>query len=273
VKSWRQLKSLLELSVRIFILASVLALSSCKADAAKQQAAEPFPDRHEETNKAATVKLLLPEKEEILTGKALLDELKKGGYILYFRHFHTDHTKWHEDPIKPKHAEMTVNDFLATCEQQRPLTEFGRRRAKEIGAFIKKHGIPIGKVLSSPYCRVVESATLLAGRGPDDTPYELVHRGGQLTYEIMAKNVRPHLGKIPAAGTNTILMAHRPQMDDIRFIEEGECFVLKPLGDGKFNLVGTIYDSDWYEAEFDIDYLGLRGRQPGGDNPPRGVTK
>jgi hypothetical protein len=62
-------------------------------------------------------------------------------------------------------------------------------------------------------------------------------------------------------------------MDDTRFIEEGECFVLEPLGEGKFNLVGTIYDSDWYEAAFNPDYLGLRGMQPAGDVVPRGVTK
>jgi phosphohistidine phosphatase SixA len=209
----------------------------------------------------------------MVTGKELLERLRRGGYVLYFRHFHTDHTKWHEDPIKPRHAEMTVADFRATCDQQRPLTGYGRRRAKDVGEFIRALGIPIGKVLASPYCRVFESAELLAGRKPDDTPYELVHRGGGLTYETMAANVRPRLGEVPAPGTNTLIVAHRPQMDDIRFIEEGECFVLEPLGDGKFNLVATIYDSDWYEARFNVDYLGLRGTQPGGDAPPRGVTK
>ena len=237
----------------------MIALSACRAQPQQQQGNGERP------------KLLLPEKEEFLTGKPLLDELRKGGYILYFRHFHTDHTKWHEDPIKPKHGEMTVKDFLASCDQQRALTDFGRRRAKDVGGFLRKLAIPIGAVYSSPYCRAVETATLLAGRKPDDTPYELLHPGGTLTYEMMAKNVRPYLGNIPKSGTNTILVAHRPQMDDIRFIEEGECFVLKPLGNGKFNMVGSIYDSDWYEAEFNVDYLGLRGRQPGGDTPPRGV--
>jgi phosphohistidine phosphatase SixA len=218
-------------------------------------------------------KLLLPEARVSLTGEGLLEKLRQGGYILYFRHFHTDHTKWHEDPIKPHHAEMTVAEFRSTCDQQRPLTDFGRRRAKDVGDLMRGLKIPIGKVLASPYCRVVETAALLAGRAPDSTPYGLVHRGGKLTYEMMAANVRPFLGEKPAPGTNTLIVGHRPQMDDIRFIEEGECFVLEPLGDGMFNLVGTIYDSDWFEAQRNIDYLGLRGTQPGGDEPPRGVTK
>jgi phosphohistidine phosphatase SixA len=218
-------------------------------------------------------KLLLPEAKAVVAGNDLLEKLRQGGYILYFRHFHTDHTKWHEDPIKPHHAEMTMTEFRSTCDQQRPLTDFGRRRAKDVGELMRGLKIPIGKVLSSPYCRVVESATLLAGRAPDSTPYGLVHRGGKLTYETMAANVRPFLGDKPSPGTNTLIVAHRPQMDDIRFIEEGECFVLEPLGDGKFDLVATIYDSDWYEAQYNVAYLGLRGTQPGGDEPPRGVTK
>ena len=218
-------------------------------------------------------KLIVPEKQKALTGSALLDELKRGGYVLYFRHFHTDHTKWNEDPIKPKHGEMTVKDFLASCDQQRPLTDFGRRRARDIGALMREANVPIGRVLSSPYCRVLESATLLAGRPPDDTLYALVNPGGSRTYEIMAKDVRPLLAEMPKAGTNTIIVGHRPAMDDIRFIEEGECYVFKPLGNGTFSLAATIYDSDWYEAKFDVAYLGLRGRQPGGDEPPRGVTK
>ncbi len=240
---------------RACMLAVVLFVAGCQDDPAPR------------------TRLLLAENRLPWTGGPLLDSLKRGGYILYFRHFHTDHSRWHEDPIKPKHGEMTVKDFLATCDQQRPLTPFGRRRAKEIGDFIRRLGIPIGQVLSSPYCRAVESATLLGGRAPDSTLYDLLHPGGTLTYEMMARNVRPHLAQIPPAGTNTIMVAHRPQMDDVRFIEEGECFVLQPLGNGKFNVVATIYDSDWYEAQFSVDYLGLRARQPGGDMVPRGVTK
>jgi phosphohistidine phosphatase SixA len=224
-------------------------------------------------SRPADPKLLLPERTAWLTGDTLLHELQQGGYVLYFRHFHTDHTRWHEDPIKPRHAEMTVRDFVASCDQQRPLTDFGRHRARHVGLILRAHGVPIGTVRSSPYCRALESATLLAGRAPDDTTYALVHRGGGLTYQEMAANVRPLLGEIPPPGTNTMLVGHRPQMDDTRLIEEGECFVLRPLGEGRFELVSTIYDTDWFESRVDKVYLGLRGRQPGGDEVPGGVTK
>ncbi len=218
-------------------------------------------------------KLLAAQETRLRSGPVLRDELQRGGYIIYFRHFHTDHTKWHEDPIKAKHGEMSVREFRESCDQQRPLTPFGRRRAADVGRLMKKQGVPIGQVLASPYCRAVESATLLAGREPDQTPYELVHRGGTLTYEMMAANIRSYLGTPPAPGTNTLLVAHRPQMDDMAFIEEGQAFVLEPLGNGQFNLVAKIYDSDWFEADLDIDYLGLRGVQPAADELPRGVSR
>jgi phosphohistidine phosphatase SixA len=213
-------------------------------------------------------KLVVPLAQDFITGEALLRALRGGGYVIFFRHFQTDHTKWHEDPIKPLHGKMTVADFKSTGDQQRHLTDYGRKRARDVGAMMRQLQIPIGKVQSSPYIRVMDSARLLAGREPDETPYELVYRGGDLTNEIMCRNLLPYLGTKPAPGTNTLVVAHRTQMDDIRFITEGEAFVFEPLGDGKFNLIATIYDSDWFEAQYDVAYLGLRGRQPGGDTPP-----
>ena len=249
----------MECFLRFQTIVAICVLCGCASEKAVPPAEKP--------------KLLSAHDRILLSGAILRDELRTGGYILYFRHFHTDHTKWHEDPIKPKHGEMSVEAFRQSCDQQRPLTSYGRRRAVDVGTLMKKHRIPLGKVLSSPYCRAVESATLLAGREPDETPYQLVHPGGTLTYEMVASNIRPYLSATPDVGTNTLLVSHRPQMDDVGFIEEGQAFVLKPLSDGQFNLVGIIYDSDWYEAEYNIVYLGLRGMQPAGDRLPRGVSR
>jgi hypothetical protein len=67
-------------------------------------------------------------------------------------------------------------------------------------------------------------------------------------------------------------MAHRPQMDSIKFIEEGEAFVFRPRGDETFDLVGTIYDSEWMEALIDPAYLGAHAVQLGGDAPARSAN-
>jgi phosphohistidine phosphatase SixA len=214
-----------------------------------------------------------PDKIDILTGNSLLSALKRGGYVLYFRHFQSDHSVWDEDPIKPKQAEMTVQQIRGSCDQQRPLSEYGRKRARDVGKAIRNLGVPIGSVFSSPYCRVIESALLVAGRPPNATLYDLMHRGGNYTAEMMNRNIRPYLAQIPAKGTNTLLVAHRPQMDSIKFIEEGECFVFRPTGGESFDLVGTIYDSEWMEALVDPAYLGARAAQPGEDAPARAANQ
>jgi phosphohistidine phosphatase SixA len=210
-----------------------------------------------------------PRKVDLFSGDDLLSALKKGGHVLYFRHFQSDHSVWHEDPIKPRQGEMTVQQIRGTCDEQRPLSEYGRKRARDVGNAMRKLAVPIGSVFSSPYCRVIESARLVAGRPPDATLYDLMHRGGNYTAEMMNRNIRPYLGQTPARGTNTLLMAHRPQMDSIKFIEEGEAFVFRPRGDETFDLVGAIYDSEWLEALVDPAYLGARAVQPGDDAPAR----
>jgi CheY-like chemotaxis protein len=88
----------------------------------------------------------LPEGE-------LIDALRRGGYVIYFRHAATN----------PDQAD-TSDPKLGRCETQRNLSADGRRMAREIGAAFQTLRIPVGKVVSSPYCRTVETATLAFGR-------------------------------------------------------------------------------------------------------------
>jgi phosphohistidine phosphatase SixA len=89
---------------------------------------------------------------EPLSTPELISALQSGGHIIYMRHGETDITQ------KDDHLE-TFKD----CENQRNLTDEGREKLKSIGSTIQKLEIPIGKVLSSPYCRTKESAELTFG--------------------------------------------------------------------------------------------------------------
>src|SRR3954447_6582381 len=88
-----------------------------------------------------------------LTNAALLDALRTGGFVLYFRHTSTD---------------FGQNDDRMTgyedCSLQRNLTEQGRDEARAIGRAIKALRIPVGEVLSSPFCRTMETGRLIFGR-------------------------------------------------------------------------------------------------------------
>lgn len=48
------------------------------------------------------------------------------------------------------------------CASQRNLDEFGRAQARAIGEAFRRHGVQVDKVLSSPLCRCLETARLMA---------------------------------------------------------------------------------------------------------------
>jgi phosphohistidine phosphatase SixA len=48
------------------------------------------------------------------------------------------------------------------CATQRNLDERGRAQARSVGEAFREHGVPVDKVLSSPWCRCLETARLMA---------------------------------------------------------------------------------------------------------------
>jgi broad specificity phosphatase PhoE len=78
--------------------------------------------------------------------------LKAGGQVILIRHAIT--TRGVGDPPGFR---------LDDCSTQRNLTDAGRRHAQRIGEEFRERGIPVGRVLSSPWCRCVETAKLAFG--------------------------------------------------------------------------------------------------------------
>src|SRR5438094_9696492 len=82
----------------------------------------------------------------------LVRQLREGGYVLFMRHTSTDFSQ--------NDSRMTSYE---DCANQRNLTDKGRAEARDIGAHVKRLGIPIGEVLASPFCRTMETARLAFG--------------------------------------------------------------------------------------------------------------
>ena len=78
--------------------------------------------------------------------------LKGGGYVIIMRHGATHQDQADTDPFN-----------LANVDKQRQLNDAGRATAREIGAALKKLGIPVGEVVSSQYFRAIETARLVFG--------------------------------------------------------------------------------------------------------------
>ncbi len=59
------------------------------------------------------------------------------------------------------------------CQTQRNLDERGREQARALGEVFRQHGVRVDRVLSSPWCRCLETARLLAV-GPVETSWALI---------------------------------------------------------------------------------------------------
>ena len=172
---------------------------------------------------------------ESLTGAALLQALRGGGLILYFRHTSTDFGQ-NDDAMSG----------YEDCARQRNLTDRGRDEARRIGGAIKRLDIPIGDVLASPFCRTRETAQLIFGRA---TVAPAV-RGGPARPDSDDRyaELRKLLSTPPSRGMNLAIASHGNPfhaVTDTQYLAEGEAAVIRPLGAQGFRIVARIPKDGW----------------------------
>lgn len=86
----------------------------------------------------------------VLADEAGLAALKAGGHVAMIRHGLT--TPGAGDPLGFK---------LEDCANQRNLIEEGREESRRLGRLLRERGIQIDRLLSSEWCRCVETAELI----------------------------------------------------------------------------------------------------------------
>ena len=179
--------------------------------------------------------------------KELISALKQGGYVLVFRHGATDESQKDIYPFK-------FDDMSA----QRQLSDKGRDMAREMGAAIKKLGIPVGEVYTSRLNRAVETGKLLAGKDVNAVDALTDSSAGSTTGMANPTGgnakagaaVRRLVDAAPKSGTDTFLVTHKPNIVDAfgkaaSDVEEGEALVYKASASGSAILVGRIKASEW----------------------------
>jgi phosphohistidine phosphatase SixA len=167
----------------------------------------------------------------------LIDELRAGGYVLAWRHPRTH----------PDQADTNPFD-LSDCSRQRQLDDQGREFARATGAALRARNVSIGRIISSPFCRAQEAARL-TGLGNVEVSNDIAEGGLVVSpneNNRRAAAMRTLFATAPAAGTNTLIVSHRPNiMDalgrDFFDLAEGEIVVLRPTADAPgFRVVGRI---------------------------------
>ena len=195
-----------------------------------------------------------PSSFRLLSGKKLMTKLKEGGNIIFFRHFSTDYRKIYHDKTRIRHETITAEELLKSCNKQRHLSPYGRMEAQSVAYGIKTLNIPIGEILTSPYCRNIES-TRLAFSKDYTVQRDLIYRAVGFTKTLMNQYMFKEISK-PFV-KNKVIVSHRTQMDDVAHINEGEAFVLDVLSKGRFNLIGIVQPEEWVLAIFNPEALGL----------------
>src|SRR5947207_11357964 len=175
------------------------------------------------------------EPRGALSPAALVAELRKGGYVLYFRHAGT---------------EMSQNDSKSLgptdCANQRNLSPKGREDARAIGRALHELGMPVGKVLASPMCRTVETANLIFGQSEPSTA---VRGNGEFPSSDPRRfeQLRTIFVSAVPIGTNVGIASHGNPFHGVAgppYPEEGEVAVIKGTGTD-FDVVDRVRPGAW----------------------------
>lgn len=169
-----------------------------------------------------------------------IELLKGGGYVLIMRHGATHQDQADTDPLN-----------LANVDKQRQLNDAGRAKAREIGAAIKKLGIPIGQVISSQFFRAIETGRLMGFGEPQATAD--VSEGGLVVTPIENNRRTAAMRKLAGTelpGANLLVVSHKPNIldafgKDWFDVKEGEISIFKPDGNGGFRLIARVQADDW----------------------------
>lgn len=191
---------------------------------------------------AAPVALISAKAAAEKSPSELVNALREGGHVVFIRHASTE--KDYADQV-----DATMGD----CSTQRVLSEAGWAEARTIGSAFVRLAIPVDKVVSSEYCRSWQTADLAFGRydKTSDLNFEPAEEYTEAQTKTMRDRMVPHLSLVPGGGANTILVGHDDPFEAATGIYPepmGIAFILRPEGDGGFEVLGSIAPDAWPQS-------------------------
>ncbi len=139
-----------------------------------------------------------------------VENLKEGGYILYFRHAHRE--KWTDVEAFDFYEFATgIEDATRTSFKKAVcLSEQGIEEAKIIGEIFRLAKIPVGFVVSSPSCRAKQTAVYAFGK--HDAVDKVIRFAALLGEKPLKGTPEQLLALLKTVkiepGTNTIISGH-----------------------------------------------------------------
>jgi phosphohistidine phosphatase SixA len=166
--------------------------------------------------------------------------LRGGGHVIVFRHGATFADQADTDPFNP--------DNIA---KQRQLNAKGEEAAKALGEAFRQIGVPVSKAITSQFNRAYQTAKL-AGFADVEKSADVTEGGLVVTpneNNRRAAAFRKLASTVPPAGTNVVIVSHKPNVIDAFGkdwfeIREGEATVFKPDGTA-FKVVARVQMDEW----------------------------
>ncbi len=159
--------------------------------------------------------------------------LKQGGKVVLLRHTHV------------VMREGIGHLASGNCADEVNLSSRGVEQARSLGEAFRAHGIAVGEVLSSPYCRCIDTGKLAFGRA---TPVPYLMPPGVLSDDLVKLNQERVLRDIRnhRASANLVMITHDLNISNVVLepsIAMGDFFVLQPNG-ADFDVIGKIRIGD-----------------------------
>ena len=159
--------------------------------------------------------------------------LKQGGKVILLRHTHVD-VREGIGRLAPGNCAVEVN-----------LSASGIEQAKRIGEAFRAHGVAVGEVMSSPYCRCMDTGRLAFGRATAVQylmpPGVVSDSQAKLNNESVLQEILKHNDL-----SNLVMITHDLNIANILLeptVSMGEFFVLQPKG-ADFDVIGKIRMGD-----------------------------
>ena len=172
--------------------------------------------------------VMLPAR--VLASDVLWEKLKAGGQVVLMRHAIT--TPGVGDP-----PGMRLDD----CASQRNLTDDGRRDARRTGEAFRARAVTVERLLSSPWCRCLETARLAFGVEPQelDALSNLFGRPDNRTRQV--DELEALVSKWQGKG-NLVLVSHGSTIAALTGVspEPAEMVIATPRFGGKFVIAGRL---------------------------------
>ena len=155
--------------------------------------------------------------------------MQDGKAIIFLRHAKAPKVEGNRD----------FNVKFEDCSTQRNLNEAGRLQSKKIGNFFKKNKIDFYKVLSSPFCRCVETAKV-ANLNYEISNLAITMKSTELEKRI--SEIKKYIEKYTKGG-NIIFITHFNVANPItkRKLLSGEMVVMTP----NLEFIGKILIPYW----------------------------